>query len=145
MTDMTKRPLSRRDALKALAGITGAVAISSLPNKWSTPLVEVGALPAFAQCSPTGATAALRIINETQDVYEVTVTPSTGSISPSETRYRTTVDAEGEGCIEGIAPGEYEITYDTPDSGQAEGVPVPGMRTYDFEAGQLYTYTIHAY
>jgi len=53
MDDLTKRPLSRRDALKALAGITGAVAISSLPNKWSTPLVDVGALPAFAQCSPT--------------------------------------------------------------------------------------------
>jgi len=52
MDGFTKRPLSRRDALKALAGITGAVAISSLPNKWSTPRVDVGALPAFAQCSP---------------------------------------------------------------------------------------------
>ncbi len=51
------RELSRRDALKALAAATGAVALSSIPNKWVTPLVEVGALPAHAQ----GLSGGLRI------------------------------------------------------------------------------------
>jgi hypothetical protein len=45
--------LSRRDALKTLAAATGAVALTSLPNKWATPVVEVGALPAHAQGSFT--------------------------------------------------------------------------------------------
>ena len=45
------RTLSRRDALKTLTAIGGAVTLSSLPNKWETPLVEVGALPAHAQVS----------------------------------------------------------------------------------------------
>jgi hypothetical protein len=42
------RELSRRDALKALAAVTGAVALSSVPNKWVTPIVEFGTLPAHA-------------------------------------------------------------------------------------------------
>jgi hypothetical protein len=48
----SNRPLSRREALKALAGITGAAALSSLPGKWTSPVVNVGALPAHAQGSP---------------------------------------------------------------------------------------------
>lgn len=46
-----KEVLSRREALKALAAATGAVALSSLPRKWETPLIEVGALPVHAQGS----------------------------------------------------------------------------------------------
>ncbi len=45
--------LSRRDALKTLAAVTGAVALTSLPGKWAKPVVEVGALPAHAQGSFT--------------------------------------------------------------------------------------------
>ena len=45
------RTLSRRDALKTLTALGGATALSSLPNNWETPLVEVGALPAHAQVS----------------------------------------------------------------------------------------------
>jgi hypothetical protein len=53
MTDQTnpKQTLSRRDALKTLAAATGATALSALPSQWETPLVEMGALPAFAQVS----------------------------------------------------------------------------------------------
>ncbi len=47
-----KQSLTRRDALKALAATGGAVALSTLPDKWETPVVEVGTLPAFAQGSP---------------------------------------------------------------------------------------------
>jgi hypothetical protein len=43
--------LSRRDALKALAAVTGAAVLASVPVKWETPLVEIGALPAHAQGS----------------------------------------------------------------------------------------------
>jgi hypothetical protein len=50
-----KHTLTRREALKTLAAITGAVSLASLPNKWESPLVEVGALPAHAQSSTTAA------------------------------------------------------------------------------------------
>ena len=42
-------PLSRRQALKALAAVTGAAALSALPNGWEKPQVAVGAVPAKAQ------------------------------------------------------------------------------------------------
>lgn len=44
--------LSRRDALKALAAASGAVALSTVPNRWESPILQVGNLPAFAQGSP---------------------------------------------------------------------------------------------
>lgn len=47
--------LSRRDLLKLLAASTGAVAVSSIPTKWVTPIIEIGALPAHAQGSGLGA------------------------------------------------------------------------------------------
>ena len=50
-----KHTLTRREALKTLAAITGAVSLASLPNNWESPLVEVGALPAHAQSSTTAA------------------------------------------------------------------------------------------
>ena len=46
-----KGVLTRRDALGTLAAITGAVTLASLPGKWETPLVQVGALPIHAQGS----------------------------------------------------------------------------------------------
>jgi hypothetical protein len=45
------QPINRRELLKILAAATGATFLSSVPNKWKTPLVEVGALPAHAQGS----------------------------------------------------------------------------------------------
>ena len=44
--------ISRRQLLKALAAASGAIAASSLlPEKWSSPALEVGVLPAHAQVS----------------------------------------------------------------------------------------------
>jgi hypothetical protein len=44
--------ISRRELLKTMAALGGAVAASSLlPEKWSQPQVGVGALPAHAQSS----------------------------------------------------------------------------------------------
>ena len=43
--------LSRRDALKVLGAAAGAVALANLPEKWSSPELESGVLPAHAQTS----------------------------------------------------------------------------------------------
>lgn len=50
--DQQSQFLTRRDALKAIIAAGGATAFSTLPDQWETPLVKVGALPAFAQTSP---------------------------------------------------------------------------------------------
>lgn len=45
--------ISRRDALKALAAIGAAGALLTVPTKWETPVLQVGAISAVAQtCSP---------------------------------------------------------------------------------------------
>lgn len=45
------RPLSRRQALKALAATAGVATLSNLPDKWQAPVIEGGLLPALAQTS----------------------------------------------------------------------------------------------
>jgi hypothetical protein len=52
---LSQTKLSRRDLLKALAAATGATIISTIPNKWVTPIIEIGALPAHAQASQLGS------------------------------------------------------------------------------------------
>ncbi|NKQ34751.1 MAG: twin-arginine translocation signal domain-containing protein [Chloroflexi bacterium] len=44
--------LSRRQALKTIAALTGATALSALPGRWSSPVLKTGALPVHAQTSP---------------------------------------------------------------------------------------------
>ncbi len=48
-----RHPLSRREALKALAALGGAATLLTLPNEWEKPVVQVGTLPVFAQATPT--------------------------------------------------------------------------------------------
>ena len=43
--------LSRRDALKLLGAAAGAAALANLPEKWSSPELASGVLPAHAQTS----------------------------------------------------------------------------------------------
>ena len=60
------KSLSRRQALKTLAAATGAIALTNLPGKWETPLVEIGAIPAHAQSSGltiSNLTGSIPIIN----------------------------------------------------------------------------------
>ncbi len=54
MSTPDKKPdqLSRRQALKTIAVLTGAVTLSTLPGKWSSPVLQAGALPVHAQTSP---------------------------------------------------------------------------------------------
>jgi len=56
MKSQEKKILSRREALKAVAAVTGVAVLSSVRNEWETPLVQVGALPAHAQGSRQRAT-----------------------------------------------------------------------------------------
>ncbi len=46
---MPESPISRRQLLKVLAAAAGTAVLSSVPNKWRTPVVDVGMLPAHAQ------------------------------------------------------------------------------------------------
>jgi hypothetical protein len=48
---MSQLPISRRQLFKVIVAAAGAAALLTLPNKWKTPVVEVGALPAHAQLS----------------------------------------------------------------------------------------------
>jgi hypothetical protein len=50
-TPAPEQTLTRREALKTLAAVTGAATLASLPKQWETPLIEIGALPAHAQGS----------------------------------------------------------------------------------------------
>lgn len=51
---MTKKTLSRRDAIKLLGAAAGATLLANLPSKWSTPELTSGVLPAHAQTSGLG-------------------------------------------------------------------------------------------
>ena len=105
--ELTQRTLSRRDALKILAALTGAAAISGVPAKWATPLVQVGALPAHAQCSPTETTAAFTIVNITEGTATLTLLRGA-----SEPFMQTTVGPMSLGCMVDIPPDEYTMCFE---------------------------------
>ncbi len=48
---MPQSQISRRQLIKILAATAGTAILSSVPNKWKTPVVQVGVLPAHAQGS----------------------------------------------------------------------------------------------
>ena len=48
--DNHKQNISRRKVLKALTALGGAVAATNLmPGKWTSPIIDLGVLPAHAQ------------------------------------------------------------------------------------------------
>ena len=100
-----KRTLSRRDALKTLAAITGAVTLASLPSNWQTPVVHVGALPAHAQCSIESGTFTFDIVNNSSQPYTLRLTGG---------GYDNSVTAPANGgtaCMTGIPVGvELAVT-----------------------------------
>ena len=63
-----KKTINRRQALKTLAAVTGAVSLASLPA-WEKPVIEVGALPAHAQSSM----ATIRVTNVDQNSIPVSI------------------------------------------------------------------------
>lgn len=54
MSEKDKKQLTRRDALKVLGAAAGATALANLPNKWDSPELLSGVLPAHAQTSACG-------------------------------------------------------------------------------------------
>ena len=56
-------PITRRQLIKILAAATGTAMLSSVPNKWKTPVVEVGVLPAHAQGSLATGTITGHVYN----------------------------------------------------------------------------------
>ena len=107
MKPQTKKTLSRRDALKTLAAVTGVAVLASVKNEWETPLVQVGVLPAHAQASRL---ANLQVNNGTGGPLGVTVN-GPGS-SPISSTAIIEIEFPGEGGSETLTlePGIYEIT-----------------------------------
>jgi hypothetical protein len=54
--------LSRREALKALLAAGSMAGLTVLPERWQSPLIEVGMLPAHAQTS-SGTSAFFRVVS----------------------------------------------------------------------------------
>lgn len=145
----SKPTLTRRDALKTLAAVTGAVTLSSLPNQWEKPLVEVGALPAHAQTSVTGA---VQVINDTGNSIEATLSgPSiddtqtiangrsfTWSNLPPVVGVGSAVDAEkvSEGYLL-----DFGDSFKVNLNGNDVPFCTPGT-SFPLEAGELRTYTL---
>jgi hypothetical protein len=85
---MSQQKLSRRDLLKLLTAAAGAAALSTVPNKWETPVVEIGALPAHAQASRQGTvTGTLREV--------VTDTSATNSAATDGRTFTVSVQPSG--------------------------------------------------
>ena len=104
MKSQPKKALSRRDALKALAAVTGVVVLSSVKNKWETPLVQVGVLPAHAQAS-NFSTLIVRN-NPNSGPTTVTVLPSSSPIGSQE----VVEIPDGESATFTLEPGTYNVT-----------------------------------
>ena len=58
---MTRKNISRRDAIKLLGAATGATLLANLPSKWSKPELVSGVLPVHAEtsCGPLTFTSAV--------------------------------------------------------------------------------------
>lgn len=127
MKPQMKKTLSRREALKTLAAVTGVAVLSSVKNKWETPLVQVGVLPAHAQAS----LRATLIVRNSQGSGPTTVTvlPSNSPISSTE----VVEIPDGGSATFTLAPGTYDVTAEgecsseetvTLDPGEVEEVVV---------------------
>ena len=105
MEEQDKKSISRREALKAIAAVTGVAVLSSVRNDWETPLVQVGGLPAHAQASRRLAN--LIVVNSPGSGRTiVTVLPSNSPINSTETRLL----GDGESTTFILEPGNYDVT-----------------------------------
>lgn len=103
-TSTDKPVLTRRDALKTLAALTGAATLASIPGRWETPVVQVGALPAHAACSFVPGTATLELINQTGGTFEM----SLYNLEDPEVPVCEAQLASGESvCCTELEPGDY--------------------------------------
>ncbi|NJN95927.1 MAG: twin-arginine translocation signal domain-containing protein [Anaerolineales bacterium] len=145
----SKSTLTRRDALKTLAAITGAVTLSSLPNQWEKPLVEVGALPAHAQTSVTGA---VQVINNTGNAIQVNMSGPTIDNTQTIANGRSftwsnlppVVGVASAVDVEKVSEG-YHLDFGDSFKVNLDGHDVPFCTpgtSFPLEAGELRTYTL---
>jgi len=112
--------LSRREALKALLAAGSVAGLTTLPERWQSPLIEVGMLPAHAQTSP-GVSPFFRIVELRQ-------------LTPCENQGKHHIfvkvqDAAGQG-IDGV---RVRICWADPPNGCA----VPITETKSLGAGWI--------
>ena len=114
--DNHKQNLSRRKVLKALTAVGGAVAATNLmPGKWTSPIIDLGVLPAHAQTN----SAPIELVGNLQ------ITPGGGgsSLSISE------VSASGAGALIYTAECQYRdplmsmTTANTTATGRTQCTP----------------------
>ncbi len=127
--DKQDQKISRRQALKLLTAVSGAITLSSLPNQWSKPLLKVGILPAHAQTSP----------------FPVTDTPtatSTNTPAPTNTSTNTPTPTNTSTATNTPTPTNTATPTDTP-SPTATATPalIQGLLIADLvwsaEVGQM--------
>jgi len=106
MNPRTKKTLSRREALKTLAAVSGVAVLMSVKNKWETPLVQVGVLPAHAQASR----AATLIVRNSSCCGPTTVSIGPSSSPISSTQIEDVEIPEGGSATFTLDPGTYEVT-----------------------------------
>ena len=100
--------ITRRQLIKILAAATGTAVLSSVPNKWKTPVVEVGVLPAHAQGSLTAGTISghvfLGVPGDASPVANATVSVDGASLQSTPT------GANGAYTILNVPAGTYNLS-----------------------------------
>jgi len=152
---------NRRDALKALAATAGATTLATLPEKWTTPVVRVGVLPAHAQtsCDFLNLTLSwddaydLNLMITEPSGFNVHPTIGDGGTSPTTGATHSGDATGGTNSVESISiplcgpladPGSYHISIRRTAS--SPQVPVTltletncGSQTRSFDVGALNT------
>ncbi len=142
---MSIRRMNRRQFLKALAVATGVAALSTLPSKWKTPVVEVGALPAHAQVSSsfgriTGLVAGGLTSTKTSNPSSVSIVipgVSGATVTITDLSRSTTTDSTGSYTFNNVPPGSHTLQA-TADCYLASAprnttVPTGGTATVNFK------------
>ncbi len=149
-----QKELSRREALKTLAAVTGAAALTSLPGQWVKPVIETGLLPAHAQSSQSSAAGCFELTYQYDSSDPVTthfaVIPadSVSSILNRETLTCADFPAGSE-CVsidygdsytfQGLTVGdEYYIVFQYEDNDDEWYL---STNTFTITAGACQTYT----
>ncbi len=118
-----KNTVSRRQALKTIAAITGAATLTQLPTKWASPILTSGVLPAHAQTSPiptpTTPPNTLVISNLQANPVQINNVPNGITLYPT-TFTVTYVDSAGA-----VGPGS---TFDIQLSSNTPGI-LPAQTT----------------
>lgn len=135
MKPQRKKTLSRREALKTLAAVTGVAVLSSIKNEWETPLVQVGVLPAHAQASLSNLT----LVNGTGGGPLIITVTGPGS-SPISSAAVIEIEFENDGESETLTlePGTYEIVA---EAEMCRVTTPPTPMVINIAAGEVVTIT----